>query len=97
MINPQWLELPLTQTSFHGPKDDRAIESRLYIENRPNIWAPPSVVKNSLSVSDTLMHISKGGQPSRTNHCAPSKSRMTDSFPLLHGYRLRLTHAGGWH
>ena len=31
MINPQWLELPMSQTNFHGPKDVRAIEVRLYI------------------------------------------------------------------
>ena len=28
MINPQWLELPMSQTIFHGPKDVRAIEIR---------------------------------------------------------------------
>ena len=33
MINPQWLELPMSRTNFHGPKDVRAIEVRLYIEN----------------------------------------------------------------
>ena len=26
MINPQWLELPIARTNFHGPKDVRAIE-----------------------------------------------------------------------
>ena len=31
MINPQWLELPMSQTNFHGPKDVWAIEVRLYI------------------------------------------------------------------
>ena len=30
VINPQWLELPMSQTVFHGPKDVRAIEVRLY-------------------------------------------------------------------
>ena len=30
MNNPQWLELPMSQTNFHGPKDVRAIEVRLY-------------------------------------------------------------------
>ena len=30
MINPQWLELPMSRTNFHGPKDFRAIEVRLY-------------------------------------------------------------------
>ena len=31
MINPQWLELPMSRTNFHGPKDVQAIEVRLYI------------------------------------------------------------------
>ena len=31
MINPQWLEIPISRTNFHGPKDVRAIEVRLYI------------------------------------------------------------------
>ena len=30
MINPQWLELPISGTNFYGPKDVRAIELRLY-------------------------------------------------------------------
>ena len=30
MINPQWLELPMSRTNFHGPKDVRTIEVRLY-------------------------------------------------------------------
>ena len=33
MINPSWLELPLSQTNFHGPKGVRAIEDRLYLES----------------------------------------------------------------
>ena len=28
---PQWLELPMPRTNFHGPKDVRAIEVRLYM------------------------------------------------------------------
>ena len=30
MINLHWLELPMAQTIFHGPKGVRAIEVRLY-------------------------------------------------------------------
>ena len=30
MINPQWLELPMSRTIFYSPKDVRAIEVRLY-------------------------------------------------------------------
>ena len=32
MINPQWLELPMSRINFHGPKDVRAIEVRLYFD-----------------------------------------------------------------
>ena len=31
MINLHWLELPMAQTIFHGPKGVRVIEVRLYI------------------------------------------------------------------
>ena len=34
MINPQWLELPMSRTNFHGPKDVQAIEVRLYLSIR---------------------------------------------------------------
>ena len=34
MINPQWLELPISRTNFHGPKDVRATEVRLYVSSR---------------------------------------------------------------
>ena len=30
--NPHWLELPLSRTNFHGPKDVRAIEVPLYLD-----------------------------------------------------------------
>ena len=32
MINPQWLELPMSRTIFHGPKDVWAIEVWLYYD-----------------------------------------------------------------
>ena len=31
MINPQWLEPPISRTNFPGPKGVRAIEVRLYM------------------------------------------------------------------
>ena len=31
MINPQWLELPMSRTNLHGRKEIRDIEVRLYI------------------------------------------------------------------
>ena len=33
MINPQWLELPMSQICFHRPKDVRAIEVLLNMIN----------------------------------------------------------------
>ena len=30
IVNPHWLELPLSRTNFYGPKGVRAIEVRLY-------------------------------------------------------------------
>ena len=30
VINPQWLELPISRTNFRGPKDIRAIEVQMY-------------------------------------------------------------------
>ena len=38
MITPQWLELAISRINFHGPKDDRAIDVRLYI-SLIAIWA----------------------------------------------------------
>ena len=37
MINPQWLELPMSRTNIHGPKDVRAIEVRLYNDQDLNL------------------------------------------------------------
>ena len=31
LINPQWLELPMSRIHFHSPKDVRAFEVRLYV------------------------------------------------------------------
>ena len=32
MVNPLWLELPMSRTNFHGPRYIRAIEVRLLIQ-----------------------------------------------------------------
>ena len=34
MIDPQWLELPMSRTNYSGPKDGRVIEIRQYIKNK---------------------------------------------------------------
>ena len=33
MINPLWLELPMSRTNFHGPEDVRAIAVQLYLKS----------------------------------------------------------------
>ena len=32
MINPHWLELPMSGINFHGPKDFRVIEVWLFVK-----------------------------------------------------------------
>ena len=32
MINPQWLQLPMSHTLFHGPKDDMSVEVRHVVD-----------------------------------------------------------------
>ena len=44
MINLPWLELPMVRTVFHGPKDVRAIEVRLYMINSQSPRLPMSGV-----------------------------------------------------
>ena len=43
MLNPQWLELPISWTNVHGPKDVWAIEVRLYLlfffHKNTQLWA----------------------------------------------------------
>ena len=52
MINPQWLELPISRTSFHGPKDVRAIEVRLYLLEYHLLWRPTVVCNSKQCSSD---------------------------------------------
>ena len=39
MINPQRLELPMSRTNLHDPKDVRVIEVRLYVDGRDIFFA----------------------------------------------------------
>ena len=44
LINPQWLELPMSRINFHSPKDVRAFEVRLYVtvcDKDRNFWTSP--------------------------------------------------------
>ena len=40
MINPQWLELPMSRTNVHGSKDVRVVEVRLYIAEKGGFFRP---------------------------------------------------------
>ena len=58
MINPQWLELPMSRTNFLGPRDVRAIEVQLY-----NILTPPllNVTISHYSYQSVMIAWSKPG------------------------------------
>ena len=42
MINPQWLELPMSRTNLHGPKDVRVIEVFLCMKYASSVHAKKS-------------------------------------------------------
>ena len=50
MINPQWLELPMSWTIFYGPKDVWAIEVRLYVL-KTNGWNLQCMIKEVILFS----------------------------------------------
>ena len=41
MINPQWLELSMFRMNFHGPKDIRVTEVRLYFGKDEKLLLSP--------------------------------------------------------
>ena len=54
MINPQLFELPISRTNFHGLRDIRAIEVRLYHSVEWVNWicpARPSITRPSIIMS----------------------------------------------
>ena len=57
MINPQWLELPMSRRNFHGPEDVRAIEVRLYVGISPKVKKHKIIVRLSLLTMTNLNHI----------------------------------------
>ena len=52
MFNPQWLELPISRTNFHGPKDVRDIEVLLYFDTGAINWKR---ITNILAINFGLM------------------------------------------
>ena len=56
MINPQWLELPMSRTNFHGPKDVRVIEVRLYFAFKRIQCESLHLLLHSYSLSSLAFH-----------------------------------------
>ena len=48
MINPQWLELPMSRTNFHGPKDVWATEVRLYLNRHVFVMCTLKIMTENL-------------------------------------------------
>ena len=80
MINPQCLELPMSRTNFHGPKDVRAIEVRLY--NTKQILEPSSL-NNSFKYKITT---TKTTTTLLVNAVVKTFSIMLKSIALFRGY-----------
>ena len=50
IINPHWLELPLSQTNFHGPIGVQAIEVRLHSQICPSVGI--QILKHSIGMGN---------------------------------------------
>ena len=49
-INPDWLDLPLSLTNFHGPKGVRAIEVLLYVVLVSGGWSGGAIMLGKLTM-----------------------------------------------
>ena len=76
MINHQWLELPMSQRNFHGPKDVRAIEVRLYFLKQLEVIKWSSMVGGYGAQIFRVIHYSVDSGGSR-NVCSLSLSSRT--------------------
>ena len=65
MINPQWLELPMSLTNFYGPKDIRANEIRLYINKAIKAFLnyAKSKVEDNIGITPLKMQRSTDKRP----------------------------------
>ena len=57
MINPQWLELPMSRKNFHGPKDVNAIEVRLYMGMAASLLNEPWLFVQILTPFNCRLHM----------------------------------------
>ena len=55
LINPQWLELPLSRANFHSPKGARAIEVRLYRSSRHG--SPSGKMSKQIIMKSAANHV----------------------------------------
>ena len=80
MINPYWLEHPISRTNFHGPKAVRAIEVRLYFKS--NIALVLLLASETLTVlvskQQFLSHI-----PASKPRSACTFTQDDKGFPLI--------------
>ena len=85
MINPQWLELPISRTNFHGPKDVRATEVRLYNDQSFN----DTLTNNNNNVSfvqlgpGILEAYNKSEGSNQSAHPSSQKGVIVDCFQSL--------------
>ena len=90
MINPQWFELPMSRTSFHGPKDVRGIEVRLYF--LPDMSYHFSTVDQKYTIDmskfhDVKVHFINTGWKASIRFLQLYSSKTSYLFPLLLVYR----------
>ena len=82
MINSQWLELPMSRTNFHGPKDVRAIEVRLYIVGfvSPNMATNVCKVDGDVCLPLSIKVVHMRGYPENTTKPNIALPRHTEGF-----------------
>ena len=84
MINPQWLELPISKRNFHGPKDVRVIEVRLYLQYDPCGYFIKRVMAVDALRKHAYSNILKSLQPKNENF----QIKNSDIFHVCSKHRL---------
>ena len=85
LINPYWLELPLSRTNFHSPKGVRAIKVRLYSYEHiggylRNLETWNCVLKYLLFSPTRAWHC--GTKCTPTFHCCMNKKSLQNAYGL---------------
>ena len=100
MINPQWLELPISRTNFHCPKDVRAIEVRLYwigqawgISEDPDQTPLNTASDRGLFVISVVWHTFTGSKMTREHFMATTvRSWIVHMFRINYSWFLLSRH-----